>query len=803
VSDIHFEGSDFLVNTITESGQSGPEVIRTSGGFTVVYTGTIQGGTLGTPNPYAQRFTSDGTKFDREVWVASSRATFDPDVTATVDGGFVVGFSRGSNSGSIIMAEFYEATSTASSSTYATGGTAGHFVRSMDMTTLFAGNIVMTYSETLGDSSGSAVRALVLDQQGTQVKAPFTVNTVETGDQVEPSIAAFISGGFLITWTDLGAAGDGSTSSIKGQLFDAAANNVGAEFFVDSTTTGAQSLSSAAALRSGAFIVVWQDTSNSAATGTDVRGQLFDAAGNKVGGEFTVTTTVAGEQLLPVVRPTESGGFIVSWSDNSGTGGDSSGYGVKAQLFDSTGARIGGEFLLNSITTGDQNDSDVAALGDDRYVAAWTDASASPDDPSGLAVRGRIFQALRGSSGDDVIAGGADGDTIRFQDGGIDIGIGLGGNDIFYYGRTFDRLDRVDGGEGTDTLVLQGDYLPLVFDEASLVSIEGISLQSGSITRWGQSGNFRYDYNLVMANGNVAPGQQLRVNAQSLLEGEDFTFDGSAETDGGRFLIYGGHGSDNLTGGSGNDIFFFEVPRLGTDRIDGRGGNDTLVISGAVPGSSDPVRLDLVSGLFTNIESVSFNGRFASDPGARPSYEVVLYNGNAALGDRLIINASSFEASQFLKFDGSFVSDARLHIFGGAGNDTLTGGANGDLIYGGGGADRMVGNGGADIFQYRSTSDSLRASYDRIQFFERGADRIDLSLIDADTSSAGDQAFRVIGSNGFSGSAGELRVLANSDPSIEGAFVIEGDVDGDGVGDFLIAVSMFGGAEFAPSDIIL
>jgi hypothetical protein len=798
MSDIRFEGSDFLINTTTASGQYGPELIRTRDGFVAIWTGTINPDNPSTtyPSPYAQRFNLDGTKFDREVWVDSSRAGFDPDVTATVDGGFVVGLSRAGLSGSRIRAEFYEATGSSSSPGYDMHAGTDHYVRQADITTLFAGNIVMTYRETLADSSGSAIRAVVLTQQGAQVKAPFTVNTVQTGDQVEPSIAAFISGGFFITWTDLGAAGDGSTSSIKGQRFDAAANKVGAEFFVDSTTTGAQSLSSAAALRSGAFVVVWQDTSNSAATGTDVRGQLFDAAGNKVGGEFTVTTTVAGEQLLPVVRPTESGGFIVSWSDNSGTGGDSSGYGVKAQLFDSTGARIGGEFLLNSITTGDQNDSDVAALGDDRYVAAWTDSSASPDDPSGLAVRGRIFQALRGSSGDDTIAGGADGDTIRFQDGGIDTGIGLGGNDIFYYGRTFDRLDRVDGGEGTDTLVLQGDYLPLVLDEASLTSIEGISLQSGSITRWDQPGNFRYDYNLVMANGNVAPGQQLRVNAQSLLEGEDFTFDGSAETDGGRFLIYGGHGSDNLTGGSGNDIFFFEVPRLGADRIDGRGGNDTLVISGAVPGSSEPVRLDLISGLFSNIESVSFNGRFASDPTARPSYDVVLYNGNAAFGERLIINASSLEAGQFLKFDGSFVSDARLHIFGGAGNDTLTGGANGDLIYGGGGADRLVGNGGPDVFQYRSASESAPGAHDFIEFFERGADKIDLSLIDADPNTPGDQAFRL--SHSDPGTGAVLTVSTSRfDP------FIAADVDGDGVRDLYIELGMWNRQNFDPADIIL
>ena len=799
MSDIHFEGSDFLVNTTTHSDQSGPELVPTStGGFVAIWTGTVNPNDPSTKysSPYAQRFTSSGTKVDSEVWVSTSVGTFDPDVTATTDGGFVVGFSRAGLSGSRSQAQYFEATGTASSGGYDHFGGSNHFIRATDITTLFAGNIVMTYSETLADSSGSAIRAVVLTQQGAVAKTPFTINTVEAGDQTEPSIAAFTSGGFLITWTDAGSAGDGSTSSIKGQLFDAAANKVGTEFFVDSRTSGAQSLSSAAALRSGAFVVVWQDTSTAGDTGTDVRGQLFDASGNKVGAEFTVTTTVAGEQILPVVRATSSGGFIVSWSDNSGVGGDATGYGVKAQLFDSTGARIGGEFLLNSITTGDQRDSDVIALGDDRYVAAWTDLSASADDPSGAAVRGRIFQALRGSSGDDVITGGADGDTIRMQDGGIDTGIGGGGNDVFYYGRSFDRLDRVNGGDGTDTLVLQGDYLPLVFDEASLTSIEGISLQSGSVTRWGQSGNFLYDYNLVMANGNVAPGQQMRINAQSLLAGEDFTFDGAAETDGGRFLIYGGHGTDNLIGGSGNDIFFFEIPRLGADRIDGRGGSDTMVISGAVPGSTAPVRVDIVSGTLSNVEAISFNGRFNSDPAARPSYDVVLYSGNAAFGERLIVNASSFEASQVLKFDGSLVTDARLHMFGGAGSDVLTGGTNGDLFYGAGGADTLLGNAGPDVFQYRSTSDSAPGTHDVIDYFERGSDKVDLSMIDADPNTPGDQAFRLLHSDPGTGA-----VLTVSQSRFDP--FIAADVDGDGVRDLYIDLGMWTRVNFDPADIIL
>ncbi len=61
---------------------------------------------------------------------------------------------------------------------------------------------------------------------------------------------------------------------------------------------------------------------------------------------------------------------------------------------------------------------------------------------------------------------------------------------------------------------------------------------------------------------NVGVGQKFIVNASQLLASESFTFNGAAEKDG-YFLIYGGYGTDTLTGGSGNDIFHFEGNRWG------------------------------------------------------------------------------------------------------------------------------------------------------------------------------------------------------------------------------------------------
>ncbi len=66
-------------------------------------------------------------------------------------------------------------------------------------------------------------------------------------------------------------------------------------------------------------------------------------------------------------------------------------------------------------------------------------------------------------------------------------------------------------------------------------------------------------------------------------------------------------------------------------------------------------------------------------------------------------------------------------------------------------------------------------------------DKIDLSLIDANVlNGPGDDGFIFIGSAAFvSGVAGQLRAVNNA-----GIWTVEGDVNGDGVADLVILVTL-------------
>ncbi|HEX8224312.1 MAG TPA: Ig-like domain-containing protein [Allosphingosinicella sp.] len=397
---------------------------------------------------------------------------------------------------------------------------------------------------------------------------------------------------------------------------------------------------------------------------------------------------------------------------------------------------------------------------------------------------------LMGDETDNVITGTGGADLILLQQGGNDTANAGGGNDVVYFGQAFTRRDRVDGGEGRDVVVLQGDYV-LTLSATNLAGVESLSLQTAANSRWGDGGGRgeariafgSYSYDITTDDANVAAGQQLIVNGSSLRPGESFTFDGSAERDG-SFLVFGGGCDDWLEGGDGNDLFVFDGDRWGLyDHVDGGAGRDAVVFSAG----EGLTHIDFAPGSLVGIESISTTNRYASDQDPAPSYEFVLHNDNVAEGDTLIVNGSSLnKEGQTISVDGSEVVDGNLILFGGSNGDTLIGGAGADILGGGGGQDSLTGGAGADIFRFDAASDSA-GNPDTIQDFEVGLDLIDLRRIDADTHAEGDQAFHWIGAEDFSeqgaASAGELRAYL-----VEGGWFVEGDTDGDGSADFSLFV---------------
>lgn len=114
----------------------------------------------------------------------------------------------------------------------------------------------------------------------------------------------------------------------------------GAEFQVNTYTTGDQGFPALARDSNGDFVVVWR---SSVLTASSIRGQGFRADGSHGGGESQVNTYTNGGSGQPDVASTGAGGFIATWMSSLSSGGDTSDASIQAQRYDASGA-VGGRF---------------------------------------------------------------------------------------------------------------------------------------------------------------------------------------------------------------------------------------------------------------------------------------------------------------------------------------------------------------------------------------------------------------------------------------------------------------------------
>src|SRR5262249_44912065 len=145
--------------------------------------------------------------------------------------------------------------------------------------------------------------------------------------------AADATGRFVVVWSGP----DSSEDGIFGQRFDAAGAPAGAQFQVNTYTSGYQTLPAVAMADDGRFVVAWRSDA-------EIVARRFDVQGNPAGPAFEVSPS-AYLQGYPAVAMQPAGEFMVSWSsyyqDAPGT------WGVQARVFDASGAPRGAEFRLN------------------------------------------------------------------------------------------------------------------------------------------------------------------------------------------------------------------------------------------------------------------------------------------------------------------------------------------------------------------------------------------------------------------------------------------------------------------------
>ena len=226
----------------------------------------------------------------------------------------------------------------------------------------------------------------------------FQINTYATGAQREAALAADTEGNFVVVWDSDGSDGtDTHGRSIQGQLYDASGTPVGGQFQVNSYTLNNQQRPAVAVEPQGGFVVVWESIGS---YGSDtefnysIQAQRYDSSGTPVGGQFQVNSYTTGTQGYPAVAVEPQGNFVVVWDSEGSSGSDTNANdSVQAQRYDSSGAPVGGEFQVNSYTTFHQNRPSVAVEAQGNFVVVWNSWGSYGTDTSLYSIQAQRYDA--------------------------------------------------------------------------------------------------------------------------------------------------------------------------------------------------------------------------------------------------------------------------------------------------------------------------------------------------------------------------------------------------------------------------
>ncbi|MGO4129098.1 calcium-binding protein [Inquilinus sp. YAF38] len=509
-------------------------------------------------------------------------------------------------------------------------------------------------------------------------------------------------------------------------------------------------------------------------------------------------------------------GVTVNLTTGSATGGDAQG-----DTFISVQNLIGS--AANDVLTGSSTDSGDLRGGDGNDTLTAGSAGAG----------------LRGEAGDDVLSGGfylsgGDGNDILKGVPGNSMDGGAGSDWASFSGTTAGKTFTLGNGEWDDHLVSIeniecGDGNDVVYDSVEANILKGGGGNDtfysglGSDTLDGGAGN-----DIVRYGGIVTVNLATGVGSGGYAEGDTLISIENVYAGSGNDVLNGSSADNRLEGGDGDDLL---RGGAGADFLVGGGGFDTVSYYTSAAG----VTVDLSSGkgtggdaqgdvlyAFEYLNGSQFNDTLTGDVNTealrgwggndilRGSADIIMDGGEGRdmvtywhRSDGQTVNLQtdtryvSIEDVNGSQADDTLAGNGGVNLLNGfngndaldgaGGHDLLDGGAGNDLLHGGSAMDQLTGGAGADTFIFATTTESPStvAGRDLITDFSHAqGDRIDLSLIDANAGAAGDQVFTYLGTGAFTGVAGQLHIWTDA-----GKTIVSGDVNGDKLADFAIALT--------------
>lgn len=570
--------------------------------------------------------------------------------------------------------------------------------------------------------------------------APQQVNTTTVSHQSGPVSVQTSDGGYFVVWYDFALSDP--ADYLRGQFYDAGGTKIGGELTVASRVNGDSWIDlpplAAVALPNGKVAVSWQQEQADTGTGsTEIKQAIFasDGTSTSVGAESMVNTSTAGNQSPAVLTATADGGYFAAWyQDDNVTSGDQGG--VRGQFFDADGNKIGAELTIGTAGVNAASWSDVAPLsvtglaGGDVLIA-WQTSTASGD---GL---GTGIAQVTASNDAGVTSVGAQSFLNLGIAGNQSPPVVVATADGGYFATWWDNDSATVGGQG----VLRGNFFDadgtrLVVNDLQLTTwhvnedgtplqhyVDMAVLQNGSIVVGFQTENGSNGPSATTEVGYVVithDGVSVTVTPQALMNttqaGHQSPPTIVALENGGFFAAWYDDSRTDPAGTIRGQYFDAAGNKVGDELSFG-----AARVENSQLGEMPPLSLLAISGTDVIITWMSE----ASD--------AVDGNGSAVLSSRVTLDPVGDSLVNIENVIGSDFNDVLIGdagdnlLIGGAGDDTLSGGAGNDTLIGGTGANMLIGGDGADLFVVDPAIDTIIADFG--VGIDGDGDRIDLSGI--------------------------------------------------------------------------
>lgn len=254
-----------------------------------------------------------------------------------------------------------------------------------------------------GDGDRNGIFGQRIDLNGIPTGQVFQVNTFTAEDQQNVAVAAAPDGRFVVVWESDLSPDDDEGTSIRGRRYASNGQPAGSDFQINSSIFGPQRSPDVGMANDGSFVAIWYDDSDapgsSQKNGREVRARRFGPGGGPLGPDFLVNNRTDGTQNEPAIAVRGNGSFVAVFKTSKGSPGNDSGASIQARQFGANGVASGNQFQVNSTVEGAQSEPAVAVDPDGSFLVVWKSASSQGSDQDSNSIQARGYTQVGAAVG--------------------------------------------------------------------------------------------------------------------------------------------------------------------------------------------------------------------------------------------------------------------------------------------------------------------------------------------------------------------------------------------------------------------